>query len=51
MTCHDCLERIDELDEGRLSPDEATAVRQHLDICPACRRKLLALNQGKTLGR
>jgi hypothetical protein len=21
------------------------------DICPACRRRLLALNQGKTLGR
>ena len=36
MTCHDCLKRIDELDDGRLSLDDATKVRQHLDICPAC---------------
>jgi hypothetical protein len=37
MTCHDCTERLDSFDNGRLAPDEAAAVRQHLDMCPACR--------------
>jgi anti-sigma factor RsiW len=37
MTCHDCTERLDHFDDGRLAPDEAAAVRQHLDTCPACR--------------
>ena len=37
MTCHDCTERLDNFDDGRLAPGEAAAVRQHLDTCPACR--------------
>ena len=37
MTCHDCTERLDNFDDGRLAPDEAAAVRQHLDACAACR--------------
>jgi anti-sigma factor RsiW len=51
MTCHDCLERIDELDEGRLSPDEATAVRQHLDICPACRAQAADITRIRAAAR
>jgi anti-sigma factor RsiW len=37
MTCHDCTQRLDDFDDGRLAPDEAAAVRLHLDSCPACR--------------
>ena len=37
MTCHDCTERLDDFDDGRLASEEAAAVRQHLDTCTACR--------------
>jgi anti-sigma factor RsiW len=36
MTCDDCTERIDDLDNERLAPEAAAAVRQHLGTCPAC---------------
>jgi len=44
MDCHETQERLDMLLDGRLDADEARAVRQHLDSCPACRQEWEALH-------
>jgi anti-sigma factor RsiW len=36
MTCDDCTQRLDDLDDGRLAPADAAAVRRHLDTCRVC---------------
>ena len=36
MTCDDCTPRLDDLDDGRLAPADAAAVRRHLDTCRVC---------------
>jgi anti-sigma factor RsiW len=37
MTCSDCIERIDDLHDGRLPRVEIAAMRQHLETCAGCR--------------
>jgi anti-sigma factor RsiW len=51
MTCDDCTERLDDLDGGRLSVDDAAAVRQHLETCAACRALATDLARIRTAAR
>jgi anti-sigma factor RsiW len=36
MNCKECLNEIDELLDGRLAPDAAAILRDHLAACPSC---------------
>ncbi|HYT93253.1 MAG TPA: zf-HC2 domain-containing protein [Gemmataceae bacterium] len=47
--CHEIRAALPALLYGDLPPDEATAVRQHLTDCPACRAEQAALQQVRGL--
>ena len=36
MRCNHVIDRLDDFVDGELTPEEAAAVRAHLDLCPAC---------------
>jgi anti-sigma factor RsiW len=43
MRCNDMIKRLDAWVDRELPPGEARALEAHLDQCPACRKKALAL--------
>jgi hypothetical protein len=43
ITCDHVMDRLDELLDGELDADEATAVNDHLEMCAECHRELEAV--------